>query len=32
MFKEAKVKNEYSGFIELILEKKNDKTIATKKF
>lgn len=32
MFKEANVKSEYSGFIDLVLEKKNDKTIATKKF
>lgn len=32
MFKEAKIKSEYSGFIDLVLEKKDDKTIATKKF
>ncbi len=32
MFKEAKAKSEYSGLIDLVLEKKDDKTIATKKF
>ena len=32
MFKEAKIKSEYSGFIDLVLERKDDKTIATKKF
>lgn len=32
MFKEAKIKSEYSGIIDLVLEKKDDKTIATKKF
>ena len=30
MFKETKVKSEYSGFIDLVIDKKNDKTIATK--
>lgn len=32
MFKEATLKSEYSGFINLVLEKKDNKTIATKKF
>lgn len=32
MFKEAKNKHEYSGFINLILEKKDNKTIALKKY
>lgn len=32
MFKEAKIKSEYSGFIDLVLERKDDKTIATKRF
>lgn len=32
MFKETKVKSEYSGFIDLVIDKKNDKTIATKKY
>ncbi len=32
MFKEAEAKSEYSGLIDLVLEKKDDKTIATKKF
>lgn len=32
MFKEQSVKKEYSGFIDLVLEKKGDKTIASKKF
>ena len=30
MFKEAKIKSEYSGVIDLVLEKKDNKTIATK--
>ena len=32
MFKETKVKSEYSGFIDLVIDKKNDKTITTKKY
>ena len=32
MFKEAKNKSEYSGFIELVLEKKDGVTVATKKY
>ena len=32
MFKEAKEKSKYSGFIDLVLDKKDDKTIATKKY
>ena len=27
MFKEKKIKSEYSGFIDLVIDKKNDKTI-----
>ena len=32
MFKEARNKSEYSGFINLVLEKKDNKTIAVKKY
>ena len=32
MFKEKKIKSEYSGFIDLVIDKKNDKTITTKKY
>lgn len=32
MFKETKVKSEYSGFIDLVIDKKKDKAIATKKY
>ena len=32
MFKEAKNKSEYSGFIDLVLEKKDGVTVATKKY